>query len=68
MDDVGTAMAKLAGIRRAVAAALDERPIARNGAIVTHRNYPSDTLGYQFKQAATLVDRLRELLPSLYDD
>jgi predicted nucleotide-binding protein len=68
MDDVRTTMAKLAGIRRAVAAALDERAIARNGEAVSRRSFPSDTVGHQFKQAATLVDRLRELLPSLYDD
>jgi predicted nucleotide-binding protein len=68
MDDVRTAMAKLAGIRKAVAAALDEKGISRVGEAVLRRSFPSDTVGHQFKQAATLVDRLRELLPSLYDD
>ena len=68
MDDVGTTMAKLAGIRRAVAAALDERAIARDGEAVSRRSFATDTVDHQFKQAATLVNRLRELLPSLYDD
>jgi predicted nucleotide-binding protein len=68
MDDVRTAMAKLAGIRKAVAAALVEKAIARTGEGATRRSFPKDTVGHQFKQAATLVDRLRELLPSLYDD
>jgi predicted nucleotide-binding protein len=65
---VRTAMAKLAGIRRTLKAALDERKIARNGGIEWHRSFPTDTVGHQFKHAATLVDRLRKLLPSLYDD
>lgn len=61
-------MAKLAGIRKAVAAALDERAIARNGDAVQHRSFPPEWIGHQFKQAASLIERLRELLPALYGD
>lgn len=68
MDDVRTAMAKLAGIRKALAAALGERVLSRIGESAARRNFPSDTLGHQFKQAAMLVDRLRQLLPLLYGD
>jgi predicted nucleotide-binding protein len=68
MDDVGTAMAKLAGIRKTVAAVLGEKAISRTGEAASRRSFPTDTVGHQFKQAATLVDRLRELLPSLYED
>src|ERR1700733_12431300 len=68
MDDVRTAMAKLAGIRRTLTAALDEKVIARTSEAFPRRTFPPDTVGHQFKQAATLVDRLRDLLPSLYDD
>jgi len=68
MDDISTTMAKLAGIRKAVGAALGERLLSRHGEAQSRQNFPSDTLGHQFKRAATLVDRLRELLPSLYYD
>jgi len=64
MNEVGTVMAKLAGIRKAVAALLDET--ARHS--VPRRNYPAELIGHQFKQAAGLVDRLRFLLPTLYGD
>jgi predicted nucleotide-binding protein len=68
MDDVRTTMAKLAGIRRTLGAALNEKAIARNREAIPRLSFPTDTVGHQFKQAATLVDRLRELLPSLYND
>jgi predicted nucleotide-binding protein len=61
-------MAKLAGIRKAVAAALSEKVISRIGEGASRRSFPSETVGHQFKQSATLVDRLRQLLPSLYED
>jgi predicted nucleotide-binding protein len=68
MDEISTTMAKLAGIRRAVEAALEERVVARTGDVSLRRIFPSDSFGHQFKQAANLVDRLRQVLPSLYDD
>jgi hypothetical protein len=68
MDDVGTAMAKLAGIRKAVGSVLNERAIARNGDAVPHRNFDPDAIGPHFKQTANLIEKLRELLPNLYAD
>lgn len=64
MNEVGTVMAKLAGIRKAVAALLDET--ARDN--LPRRSYPPELVGHRFKQAAGLADRLRFLLPTLYDD
>src|SRR3954452_17083707 len=64
MDELGTVMAKLSGIRKAVVALLDET--AREN--LPRRSFQPEIIGHQFKQAASLVDRLRILLPTLYDD
>jgi predicted nucleotide-binding protein len=64
MDEIGTVMAKLAGIRKAIAALLDET--ARDSR--PRSSYPPELVGHLFKQGAGLVDRLRLLLPTLYDD
>lgn len=64
MDELGTVMAKLAGIRKAVTALLDETA----SQALPRRSFPIELVGHQFKQAAGLVDRLRFLLPALYDD
>lgn len=61
-------MAKLAGIRKAVAAALDEKILTRSREADPRRNFDPDAVGYHFKQTANLVNRLRELLPNLYLD
>jgi hypothetical protein len=68
MDDVGTVMAKLAGIRKAVAAALDEKLMTRGREVVPRRHFDPDAVKHQFTQAANLIEKLRELLPDLYGD
>jgi predicted nucleotide-binding protein len=67
MSDVGIAMAKLSGIRKAVASALDERLVSR-ARTEPRRTFESNSVGHLFSQAAVLIDRLRVLLPALYDD
>jgi len=67
MSDVGIAMAKLSGIRKAVAGALDERLVSRAKA-EPRRTFAPNSVGHLFMQAAVLIDRLRGLLPALYDD
>lgn len=67
MGDVGNAMAKLSGIRKAVAGALDERLLSRAKA-EPRRTFDPDSVGHLFKQAAVQIDHLRSLLPALYDD
>jgi predicted nucleotide-binding protein len=60
-------MAKLAGIRKATAAALAEQVnVGRSGEL--RRTFAPDAVGYHFRQTAELVGRLRELLPALYED
>ncbi|WP_259647207.1 nucleotide-binding protein [Burkholderia pseudomallei] len=61
-------MAKLAGIRRAVTAALDEMLLTRGRETVPRRSFDPDSVGHQFMQAANLIEKLRELLPDLYGD
>ena len=69
MHEVGTAMAKLAGIRKAVTAALDEMLMTRNRRETVQRStFDPDSVGHQFMQAANLIEKLRELLPDLYGD
>jgi predicted nucleotide-binding protein len=67
MGDVGIAMAKLSGIRKAVAGALDERLVSRARA-EPRRTFEPNSVGHLFRQAAVLIDRLRVLLPALYGD
>ncbi|MCL4632826.1 nucleotide-binding protein [Burkholderia sp.] len=61
-------MAKLAGICKAVSAALNDRALGRMGEPLPHRSFPPDWMGHQFKQAAHHVESLRALLPTLYGD
>ncbi|WP_277049086.1 nucleotide-binding protein [Caballeronia mineralivorans] len=61
-------MAKLAGIRKAVAAALTERINIERAGGMPRRSFEPDAVGYHFRQTAALVDQLRELLPDLYGD
>jgi hypothetical protein len=68
MSEVGIAMAKLSGIRKAVAGALDERLVSRARAAEPRRSFEPNSVGHLFGQAAVLIDRLRVLLPALYDD
>jgi predicted nucleotide-binding protein len=60
-------MAKLAGIRKTLTAALAEQQhLSRPGML--RRSFAPDVVGYHFKHAEKLVDQLRVLLPALYGD
>ena len=55
-------MAKLSGIRKAVAGALDERLVSR-AKPEPRRTFEPNSVGHLFKQAAVLIDRLRACCP-----
>ncbi|WP_205212600.1 nucleotide-binding protein [Burkholderia sp. IDO3] len=61
-------MAKLAGIRKAVTAALDEMLLTRGREKVPRRSFDPDSVEHHFKQAANQIEKLREFLPQLYGD
>lgn len=68
MNNVATAMAKLAGIRKAIGAALAEKvSVDRAGGRLRTSFSPSST-SHHFQQAVALVNQLRDLLPDLYGD
>lgn len=68
MATVATAMAKLAGIRKAIAAVLDEKVnVERLGGRV-RTTFAPGLVGYYFRHAKELVDELGALLPDLYGD
>lgn len=70
MTDISTAMAKLAGIRKAVISAMEEN-VSRNrgaGEIKTRASFPADAVEHYFDQAEAQVEILRSLLPALYRD
>jgi hypothetical protein len=63
-------MAKLAGIRKAVLALMNEN-VSRNrssGEVLTRTNYPPDLAQHHFTQAARLLEDLKQALPDLYGD
>ena len=70
MNELSTVMARLAGIRKAVAAAMDQN-VSRNrsaGQVLTRTNFRPMEVGHYFRQAAAQVEKLKELLPDLYGD
>jgi len=70
MSEASTVIAKLAGVRKAVFAAMNEN-VSRNrsaGNILTRTNFAPDQVEHYFKQAAAHVEALRALLPDLYVD
>lgn len=70
MSEIAIALAKLAGIRKAVISVLSENT-SRNrsaGQILTRTNFPPQMLEPYFTQCLTQIDSLRILLPLLYGD
>lgn len=67
-NDVSNSMAKLSGIQRAAAAALNENltGYAKNPRLRDH--FHPDLVGHYFSQFATHVRALQQLLPDLYGD
>lgn len=61
-------LAKLAGVRSAVVAAMNEN-VSRNrnaGAVLTRTTFAPEQVEHYFKQAAAHIDTLKMLLPDLY--
>jgi hypothetical protein len=63
-------MAKLAGIRKAILAVMDENVSGnrRRGVVLTRGNFPPDLVRHYFDQAADHLNALNRLLPDLYGD
>ncbi len=70
MSTASVALAKLAGIRKAVLAVLSEN-VSRNrgrGDVLTRASFPVDLVGHYFTQASVHLNVLRAELPALYAD
>lgn len=70
MTQASTLLAKLAGVRKSVMAAMNEN-VSRNrsgGEVLTRTNFAPDQVEHYFKQAAAHAESLRALLPDLYGD
>ncbi|MGF6936953.1 putative nucleotide-binding protein [Paraburkholderia sp. UCT70] len=67
MSNVGIVMAKLAGIRKAVARELEEKINVDRAGGRLRTNFGAGS-AHHFLQATELVDQLRTLLPDLYGD
>ena len=62
MSEVSTVMAKLSGIRKAVAAVMNEN-VSRNrsaGELLTRAHYRPDLVQHYFTQAAAHLEALKE--------
>jgi predicted nucleotide-binding protein len=70
MSDVSTAMAKLSGIRHALAAVMNENVSNRRstGEVKTRSHFEPDQVQHYFFQAHNQIGALRNLLPDLYND
>jgi len=70
MTELPTTMAKLSGIQKALFSVMNEN-VSRargRGEVLTRSNFDPDLVQYYFTQAATLIEKLKELLPNLYGD
>ncbi|SEU36451.1 Predicted nucleotide-binding protein containing TIR-like domain-containing protein [Burkholderia cepacia] len=68
MATVAVVMAKLAGIRKAIDAALSEKVNIQRGGGSLQAHFAPKNVGHQFHQAVALIDELRDQLPDLYAD
>ena len=70
MSDLSTVMAKLSGVRKVLAAAMNENVSRRRsgGEVQTRTNFAPDQVQHHFTQAASYLAKLKELLPDLYGD
>ena len=70
MTEISTTMAKLSGIQKALLSVMNEN-VSRargRGEVLTRANFPPELVQHYFSQAATLLEKLKELLPDLYGD
>lgn len=70
MTQASTLLAKLAGVRKAVVAAMNEN-VSRNrsgGEVLTRTNFAPEQVEHYFKQAAAHTQALKSLLPDLFAD
>ncbi|MDF0673802.1 MAG: nucleotide-binding protein [Nitrospira sp.] len=70
MSDLSNVMAKLSGIRKAIAAVMSEN-VSRNrsgGQVLTRANFRPELVQHYFAQAAGHLETLKKLLPDLYAD
>lgn len=68
MSEVSKLLAKLAGVRKAVIAAMNEN-VSRNRSaaeVFTRTNFAPEQVEHYFKQAAAHIETLKTLLPDLY--
>lgn len=68
MSSVATVMAKLAGIRKAIGAALEEKINVDRAGGRQRTSFGPSSVAHLFQQAVQLVGQLREFLPDLYGD
>jgi predicted nucleotide-binding protein len=70
MTQASTVLAKLAGIRKAIIATMNEN-VSRNrseGNVLTRTNFAPEHVEHYFKQAAAQTEALKVLLPDFYAD
>jgi len=70
MNELSITMAKLSGIRQALTGVMEEN-VSRNrsrGELLTRSHYAPESVGHYFKQASSLIDALRAVVPDLYGD
>jgi predicted nucleotide-binding protein len=69
-DEVAIVMAKLAGVRRTLAALMKEEPNKRAPVewLKPWQEFPPEMVLHHFVQATGLIERLKVLLPDLYGD
>lgn len=70
MTEISSTMAKLSGIQKALVSVMNEN-VSRarsQGEVLTRSNFDAGLVQHYFSQAATLLEKLKELLPDLYGD
>jgi predicted nucleotide-binding protein len=68
VNEVAATFAKLAGIRKALEAALEAKPGRRRGEELPIQNFSKEDVGAYFDGAAKQLDVLRARLPDLFGD
>lgn len=70
MTELSTTMAKLSGIQKALISVMNEDVSSARGRgqVLTRGNFSPELIQHYFTQAATLLEKLKELLPDLYGD
>ncbi|SDR20287.1 TIR domain-containing protein [Paraburkholderia tuberum] len=68
MNEIATTLAKIAGLRQAVGAALAEKVIQRDRSTLVRESFDPNAVRHYFSQADKLLKKLENLLPELYED